>query len=78
LNELPEEDYDDPLGISTGAGVIFGASGGVMEAALRTVYEVVTGKTLGCFRLYRSAWVLPALRKQKWILDGTKVKDGCI
>ncbi|MGE5560847.1 MAG: NADH-dependent [FeFe] hydrogenase, group A6 [Chloroflexota bacterium] len=43
---LPDETFDDPLGISTGAGVIFGASGGVMEAALRTVYEIVTGKTL--------------------------------
>ncbi len=43
---LPESEYDDPLGISTGAGVIFGATGGVMEAALRTVYEVVTGETL--------------------------------
>ena len=43
---LPEEEYDAPLGISTGAGEIFGASGGVMEAALRTVYEVVTGKEL--------------------------------
>lgn len=43
---LPEEEYDDPLGISTGAAVIFGATGGVMEAALRTVYEVVTGAAL--------------------------------
>ena len=43
---LEDEEYDDPLGISTGAGVIFGATGGVMEAALRTVYELVTGKTL--------------------------------
>lgn len=43
---LPDEEYDTPLGISTGAAVIFGATGGVMEAALRTVYEVVTGKTL--------------------------------
>ncbi|MDF9408436.1 [FeFe] hydrogenase, group A [Pelotomaculum isophthalicicum JI] len=46
FNELPEENYDDPLGISTGAAVIFGATGGVMEAALRTVYEIVTGETL--------------------------------
>ncbi|OPY61539.1 MAG: NADP-reducing hydrogenase subunit HndC [Pelotomaculum sp. PtaU1.Bin065] len=46
FNELPEENYDDPLGISTGAAVIFGATGGVMEAALRTVYEIVTGNTL--------------------------------
>ena len=43
---LPDEDFDDMLGESTGASVIFGATGGVMEAALRTVYEVVTGKTL--------------------------------
>ena len=41
---LPDEDFDDILGQSTGAGVIFGATGGVMEAALRTVYEIVTGK----------------------------------
>ncbi|MBC8014236.1 MAG: iron hydrogenase small subunit [Sporomusaceae bacterium] len=43
---LPEEEFDHPMGIGTGAGVIFGATGGVMEAALRTVYEVVTGKEL--------------------------------
>ncbi len=42
LAALPDEEYDAPLGISTGAGAIFGATGGVMEAALRTVYEVVT------------------------------------
>lgn len=46
INNLPEEDFDNPLGQSTGAGVIFGATGGVMEAALRTAYEVHTGKTL--------------------------------
>ncbi|HPE94438.1 MAG TPA: NADH-dependent [FeFe] hydrogenase, group A6 [Bacillota bacterium] len=46
FTELDDEDFDDVLGESTGAGVIFGATGGVMEAALRTVYEVVTGKTL--------------------------------
>ncbi len=43
---LPEDSFDSPLGESTGAAVIFGATGGVMEAALRTVYEVVTGQTL--------------------------------
>ena len=44
--ELPDSDFDSPLGESTGAGVIFGTTGGVLEAALRTVYEVYTGKTL--------------------------------
>ncbi len=43
---LPEESYDNPLGEYTGAATIFGATGGVMEAALRTVYEILTGKTL--------------------------------
>jgi iron only hydrogenase large subunit-like protein len=43
---LPNESFDSPLGESTGAGVIFGATGGVMEAALRTVYEIVTEKPL--------------------------------
>lgn len=46
LNKLPDEEFDEPLGISTGAGAIFGATGGVMEAALRTVYELVTKKEL--------------------------------
>jgi NADP-reducing hydrogenase subunit HndD len=46
FKSLPPQEHDDPLGISTGAGVIFGASGGVMEAALRTVYEVVTDSEL--------------------------------
>ena len=40
---LPDEDYDSPLGIDTGAGVIFGATGGVMEAALRTAADWLTG-----------------------------------
>lgn len=43
---LPDEDFDSLMGESTGAAVIFGATGGVMEAALRTAYEVITGKTL--------------------------------
>ncbi len=43
---LPDEDFDDLLGESTGASVIFGATGGVMEAALRTVADVLTGKDL--------------------------------
>jgi len=44
FTRLPEEAFDDPIGESTGAGVIFGASGGVMEAALRTAVEKLTGE----------------------------------
>ncbi|MEN2520708.1 hypothetical protein AAER56_00525, partial [Acinetobacter baumannii] len=43
-NSLEEEEFDMPLGVGTGAGVIFGATGGVMEAALRSAYYLVTGE----------------------------------
>ena len=46
FNSLPDEGFDDPIGESTGAAVIFGATGGVMEAALRTAVETLTGETL--------------------------------
>jgi len=46
FSHLEEESFDDPLGQSTGAAVIFGTTGGVMEAAVRTAYEVATGQPL--------------------------------
>ncbi len=46
FNALPDEQFDSPLGEGTGAGVIFGATGGVMEAALRYAVEAITGETL--------------------------------
>lgn len=46
FENLPDEGFDAPLGESTGAGVIFGATGGVMEAALRTAVETLTGEEL--------------------------------
>jgi len=46
FKNLPEGDFDNPLGYSSGAGDIFGSTGGVMEAALRTAYEVITGKKI--------------------------------
>mgnify|MGYP001816871570 FL=1 len=46
LNKLEEDDFDAPLGESSGAAVIFGATGGVIEAATRTAYELQTGKSL--------------------------------
>jgi len=46
FTELPERHFDDPMGEASGAGVIFGATGGVMEAALRTVAEILSGKPL--------------------------------
>ena len=46
FENLEETPFDDPFGLGSGAGEIFGATGGVMEAALRTVYEIVTEKPL--------------------------------
>ncbi|MBR6761975.1 MAG: [Oscillospiraceae bacterium] len=47
FNSLPDEEFDNPLGIFSGAGLIFGATGGVMEAALRYAVEAITGDKLG-------------------------------
>ena len=46
FNDLPDDTYDAPFGLGSGAGTIFGATGGVMEAALRTAYEVLTKEEL--------------------------------
>ncbi len=46
FDRMPNEEFDSPMGESTGAGVIFGTTGGVIEAAVRTAYELYTGKTL--------------------------------
>jgi iron-only hydrogenase group A len=54
---LEKSDFDDPFGTATGSGVIFGASGGVMESALRSVIEIVTG--LKVEDLYEHADIVP-------------------
>lgn len=73
FNQLPDEEYDDPFGITTGAGVIFGASGGVMEAALRTVYEVVTKETLPSVD-FTAVRGIEGIKEAEVDLNGTKVK----
>lgn len=57
LPEMPKSDFDDPFGTATGSGVIFGASGGVMEAALRTVIELVCGVKVE--NLFAQANIIP-------------------
>ncbi len=52
--ELPEEDFDSPLGSGTGAAVIFGTTGGVMEAALRTCYHELTGENPNADETFKS------------------------
>nr|WP_278043091.1 NADH-dependent [FeFe] hydrogenase, group A6 [Ancylomarina subtilis] len=72
---LPEEDFDNPLGESTGASVIFGATGGVIEAAARTAYEVYTGKTLEKvdFEALRG---MEGIRSAKVDFDGLELNIG--
>ncbi len=70
---LAEEEYDLPLGISTGAAVIFGATGGVMEAALRTAYELVTKKTLPSLD-FMAVRGLEGIKEAEVNLEGTKVR----
>jgi len=57
LPKLPKSDFDAPFGTASGSGVIFGATGGVMEAALRTVIELVTG--LKVESLFEHADIIP-------------------
>lgn len=73
FSNLPEEDFDHPLGISTGAGVIFGATGGVMEAAVRTAYEVITGKPLDKIEL-NVLRGFEGIKEAELDLNGTKLK----
>jgi iron only hydrogenase large subunit-like protein len=49
---LDDEEFDNPMGVSTGAADIFGTTGGVMEAALRTVYELISGRELPFDKLH--------------------------
>ncbi len=72
FSHLPVEEFDNPLGTSTGAAVIFGATGGVMEAALRTAYEVYTGKTLSDIN-FRAVRGMEGIREAEVNLDGTKI-----
>lgn len=67
---LREEDFDSPLGVSSGAGVIFGAAGGVMEAALRTAYFILQGENPDPDTFER-------IRGQEGIYE-TKIKIGDI
>ena len=71
--ELEEDNFDEPLGEGTGAGVIFGATGGVMEAALRSAYYLVTKKNpqADAFKAVRG---LDGWKEAEFEIDGTDLK----
>ena len=70
---LPDDSFDELLGESTGAAVIFGASGGVMEAALRTAADVLEGKDLEHLE-YNEVRGIEGIKEAKYILGGKEIK----
>lgn len=73
FDTLPDTPFDDPFGLGTGAGEIFGSSGGVMEAALRTVYELATGKALQSLD-FKALRGLEGVKETSVDLGGTLVR----
>lgn len=73
FNKLPDEEFDPIFGDSSGAGVIFGTTGGVMEAALRTVSELVTGKPLKNV-VFNEVRGIAGIREATIDLDGLEIK----
>jgi NADH-quinone oxidoreductase subunit G/[NiFe] hydrogenase diaphorase moiety small subunit/NADP-reducing hydrogenase subunit HndD len=70
---LEDQPFDSIMGDSTGAGVIFGATGGVMEAAIRTVYEVVTGRPVP----FKNLEILP-VRGTEGVKEASLKIEGCV
>ncbi|MBR4136665.1 MAG: [Bacteroidales bacterium] len=75
LAQLPESEFDSPLGESTGAAVIFGTTGGVIEAAVRTAYEVITKKSLPKID-FEELRGLEGIRSATIDVDGLKLNIG--
>ena len=73
FQELEDEDFDDPLGESTGAGAIFGATGGVIEATVRTAYEKITGEELGELE-FTDLRGLTGIKETEVEIDGKKIR----
>ena len=73
FTELADEEFDPMMGVASGAGHIFGATGGVMEAALRTVAEIVTGKPLDSVD-FTAVRGVEGCKEAEYDLAGTKVR----
>lgn len=73
FNELPEEKFDAPFGIGSGAGLIFGVTGGVLEAALRTVVEVLTGGEAGPVD-FKDVRGIEGIREATYNVAGMEIK----
>ncbi len=73
IDQLPDGEFDQMLGVSTGASVIFGATGGVMEAALRTVVEKITGAGMAPLE-YREVRGMSGVKEASYELPGRTVR----
>ncbi|MFA6506262.1 MAG: NADH-dependent [FeFe] hydrogenase, group A6 [Treponemataceae bacterium] len=73
FSRLPDEEFDAPLGVSTGAATIFGTTGGVMEAAIRTAYELVVKKPFPVLELAETRG-MEGIKSAELDLDGRKLK----
>ncbi|MBR5404725.1 MAG: [FeFe] hydrogenase, group A [Oscillospiraceae bacterium] len=72
---LPDEKFDDPLGIYTGGGLIFGATGGVMEAALRFAVEKISGETLPAEKVdFKDVRGIEGIKEAAYTVGGLTVK----
>ena len=77
FGRLQDTDADNPFEEYTGAGVIFGASGGVMEAALRTAMETITGKTLGDVE-FKDVRGMDGVKEASYDVNGLNVKVAVV
>ena len=73
FNNIPDMEFDAPFGLGSGAGTIFGATGGVMEAALRTAYEVVTGNALTDMATFKAVRGVEGVKEASYDLNGVTV-----
>lgn len=77
LEALPFEEFDAPMGLGTGAGVIFGATGGVMEAALRTTVEHLSGKLLPALE-FTEVRGMSGTKEASYEVAGTTIKVAVV
>ncbi len=73
FKNIPDMEFDAPFGLGSGAGTIFGATGGVMEAALRTAYEVVTGNELTDLTTFKAVRGVEGVKEASYDLNGITV-----
>ncbi len=77
FGDLDDQEFDVPFGLGSGAGQIFGTTGGVMEAALRTVYEVMTGESLKTLE-FEAVRGMGGIREASFDLKGQEVRVAVV